>query len=307
MKIVYLPVVLCAALAAGTLQAADAPKPADAPVPAAGLADAVPAADVPLVTVNGVTYSLDLFRMFYFERLQQTQAQDTPEVQQQAFNEFMNLVVTAQQADALKLTERHDVQVGLEAQRLRLLSNIALQTMAQEIQPTEDELNKGYDELVKQAKETQYQARHILVKEEAEAKQVIAELDKGGDFAELAKKHSTGPNAKAGGELGWFTSSQIDNQPFADAVVALKKGTYTKAPVNTKFGWHVILLEDTRSPEPPTFDDAKPQLIAAYQRVKLGEKLGALRQGAKIDLNESVVKLKDAPAEAPAAAEPEKK
>lgn len=307
MKVVYLPMVLCAAFAAGALQAADTPKAADAPAPVAASADAAVAADVPLVTVNGVAYSLDLFRLFYFERLQQTQAQDTPELQQQAFNEFMNLVVTAQQAEALKLPERHDVQIGLEMQRMRLLSSIALQSMAQEIEPTEEELQKGYDELAKQAKETQYQARHILTKEEAEAKQVIAELDKGGDFAELAKKHSTGPNAKAGGELGWFTSSQIDNKPFSDAVAALKKGAYTKAPVNTKFGWHVILLEDTRTPQPPSFDDAKPQLIAAYQRAKLGEKLGELRQAAKVDLNEAVVKLKDAPAEEPAAAESEKK
>lgn len=307
MKVVYLPMVLCAAFAAGALQAADTPKPADAPAPAAASADPAPAADVPLVTVNGVTYSLDLFRMFYFERLQQTQAQDSPELQQQAFNEFMNLVVTAQQAEALKLPERADVQIGLEMQRMRLLSSIALQSMAQEIQPTDDELKRGYDELAKQAKETQYQARHILTKDEAEAKKVIAELDKGGDFAELAKKHSTGPNAKAGGELGWFTSSQIDNKPFSDAVSVLKKGTYTKAPINTKFGWHVILLEDTRTPEPPSFDDAKPQLVASYQRAKLGEKLGELRQGAKVELNEAVVKLKDGPVEEPAAAEPEKK
>jgi peptidyl-prolyl cis-trans isomerase C len=307
MNVVYLPMVLCAAFAAGALQAADTPKAADAPAPVAASADAAAAADVPLVSVNGVAYSLDLFRMFYFERLQQTQAQDTPELQQQAFNEFMNLVVTAQQAEALKLPERHDVQIGLEMQRMRLLSSIALQSMAQEIEPTEEELKKGYDELAKQAKETQYQARHILVKDEAEAKKVIAELDKGGDFAELAKKHSTGPNAKAGGELGWFTSSQIDNKPFSDAVAALKKGAYTKAPVNTKFGWHVILLEDTRTPEPPSFDDAKPQLIASYQRAKLGEKLGELRQAAKVDLNEAVVKLKDGPVEEPAAAESEKK
>jgi peptidyl-prolyl cis-trans isomerase C len=307
MKIVHLPMVLCAAIAAGTLHAADTPKPVDAPVSAAGSADAAPAADVTLVTVNGIPYSLDLFRMFYFERLQQTQAQDSPELQQQTFNEFMNLLVTAQQADALKLSARHDVQMGLDLQRIRVLSSAALQTMVQDIQPTEDELKKGYDELAKQAKETQYQARHILAKEEAEAKQVIAELDKGGDFAELAKKHSTGPNAKAGGELGWFTSSQIDNKPFSDAVAALKKGAYTKAPVKTKFGWHVILLEDTRTPEPPTFDDAKPQLIAAYQRAKLGEKLGELRQAAKVDLNEDVVKLKDEAVEEPAAAEPEKK
>jgi peptidyl-prolyl cis-trans isomerase C len=237
--------------------------------------------------------------MFYFERLQQTQAQDSPELQQQAFNEFVNLALTAQQAQALGLTERHDVQVGLEMQRIRLLSNIALQVMAQEIAPTDEELKNGYDELVKQSGETQYKARHILVKDEAEAKKVIAELDKGGDFAELAKKHSTGPNAKTGGELGWFTSAQMDNKPFSDAVAGLKKGAYTKTPVQAKYGWHVILLEDTRTPEPPTFEEAKPQLLVGYQRAKLAEKIAELRQGAKLELNEAVVKLKDTPPEAP--------
>ena len=304
MKIVHLSMVLCAARASAGLQAADTPKSAGTPTPAAPPAAEAPAGDVPLVTVNGTPYSLDLFRLFYFDRLQQGQTQDSPELQQAAFNEFLNLVVTAQQAQTLKLTERHDVQMGLEMQRIRLLSSAALQAMAQEIQPTEDDLKKGYEELAKQAKETQYQARHILVKEEAEAKQVIAELDKGGDFAELAKKHSTGPNAKAGGALGWFTSSQIDNKPFSDAVAALKKGAYTKTPVNTKFGWHVILLEDTRTPEPPSFEDAKPQLVAAFQRAKLMEKLGELRQAADVEFNEAVVKLKDEAGDEPTTTSP---
>lgn len=306
MKIAHLPAVLCAVLAAGALQAADAPKPAGAPTPAAASGDAAAGADVTLATVNGVAYPLDLFRLFYLERLQQAQSQDSPEMQQQAFNEFINLVLTAQQAQARKLTERHDVQTGLELQRMRLLSSVALQSMAQEIQPTEDDLKQAYDELVKQFGQTQYKARHILVKEEADAKKVIAELDKGGDFAELAKKHSTGPNAKSGGDLGWFTSAQIDNKPFSDAVGTLKKGTYTKTPVKAKYGWHVILLEDTRTVQPPSFEDAKPQLIANYQRSKLGEKIGELRQAAKLDLNEAVVKVKDAPAEEPAKAEPAK-
>jgi peptidyl-prolyl cis-trans isomerase C len=302
MKIARLPLALCAVLAAGAIHAADDTKPAAAAPPAASPAEV----DVTLATINGVRYSLDTFRLFYLERMQQSQSGDTPEMQQQAFNEFINLALTAQQADALKLTDRHDVQVGLELQRMRVLSNVALQSMAQEFKPTEDELKKAYDDAVKQLGQTQYKVRHILVKDEAEGKKVIAELNKGGDFAELAKKYSTGPNAKSGGELGWFTSAQIDNKPFSDAVEGLKKGGYTKTPVNAKYGWHVILLEDTRIPEPPSFDDAKPQLIANYQRAKLGEKIGALREAAKLDLNESVVKLKEPAAEEPAKDAPEK-
>jgi peptidyl-prolyl cis-trans isomerase C len=294
MKITYLSLALSAVLAAGNLHAADAPAPA-APAEAAAAA----LGDVPLATVNGIPYSLDMFRLFYMERLQQSQAQDSPELQQLAFNEFINLVLTAQQAETLKLTERPDVQIGMELQRIKLLSNIALQAMAQELQPSDEELKAGYDDLVKQMEGTQYKVRQILVQDEATAKKVIAELDKGGDFSKLAAEHSTGPNAKAGGELGWFSGKAIDNQPFADAVAGLKKGEYTKTPIEAKYGWHVILLDDTRTQAPPTLDEAKPQLIAGYQRMQLANKIGALREDAKLDLNESVVKLKEAPAPAP--------
>ena len=302
MKIVYLPLALSALLAAGTLQAADTPAPA-APAEAA----AEIAGDVPLATVNGIPYSLDMFRLFYMERLQQSQAQDSPELQQLAFNEFINLVLTAQQAETLKLTERPDVQIGMELQRIKLLSNIALQAMAQEIQPSDEELKAGYDDLSKQMSGTQYKVRQILVQDEATAKKVIAELDKGGDFAKLAMEHSTGPNAKAGGELGWFSVKSIDNQPFADAVAGLKKGEYTNTPIEAKYGWHVILLDDTRTQAPPTLDEAKPQLVASYQRIQLANEIGALREAAKLELNESVVKLKDAPAEGQADAKTEEK
>jgi len=92
---------------------------------------------------------------------------------------------------------------------------------------------------------TEYKARHILVKEETEAVAIIAELDKGGDFAELAKTKSTGPSGIQGGDLGWFSSDQMV-PPFSEAVDKLEKGSYTKTPVQTQFGWHVIILEDKR-------------------------------------------------------------
>jgi peptidyl-prolyl cis-trans isomerase C len=307
MKLAHLPAVLAAILSATAVQAADAPKPA-APPPTAPAAEPVaPPADVRLATVNGVPYSLDLFRLFYLERLQQTQATDSPEAQQQSFNEFINLVVTAQQAPARKLTERHDVQLGLELQKLKLLSSVALQTMAMDIQPSDDELKKAYDDVVKEVKQTQYKARHILVKDEAEAKKLIAELDKKADFAELAKKHSIGPAGKNGGDLDWFSAGQMV-KPFSDATAALQKGSYTKTPVQTQFGWHVILLEDVRTAEPPSLEEAKPQLIAAVQRAKLGEQIVELRKTTKLELNEDVIKLKEEPAKGEAAkAEPTKK
>jgi len=265
--------------------------------------EAAPAGDVTIAIVNGTPYSLDLFRMFYMERMQETQHENDEAFQQQAFNEFMSLVVASQEADRRKLEEDPGVATALELQKLKVLSNAALAAMAREIEVSDEELKKAYEEVKKQAVRTEYKARHILVKDEAEAKKLIKELDKKADFAELAKKHSLGPTAKNGGELEWFDQSQMV-QPFAAAVAAMKPGTYSKEPVHTQFGWHVIKLEETRTAEPPAFDDIKPQLTAMVRRQKVSEELVAMRDKAMVELNEEVVKVKskdEAGAEAPKA------
>jgi peptidyl-prolyl cis-trans isomerase C len=276
-----------ALLAAGACAAEDT-----APPPAAG-------PDVIIATVNGTGYPLDLFRMFYMERMQETQSQNDPAFQQQAFNEFMSLVVASQEATKRKLQENPDVTTALELQRLKVMSNAALAAMARDIQVTDDELKAAYEQVKKQAVRTEYKARHILVKDEAEAKELIKELDKKADFGDLAKKHSLGPTGKNGGELDWFDGSQMV-KPFADAVAAMKPGTHSKEPVQSQFGWHVIELQETRTAEPPSFEDAKPQLTVLVQRQKLAQQLNTLRDTAMVELNEEVVKLKpkeDAPKE----------
>lgn len=289
-------VLLVALLTAGASQAEEAK------------VEAAPAGDVMIATVNGIPYSLDLFRLFYMDRMQETQQQNDPAFQQQAFNEFMSLVVASQEADRRQLADDPEVVNALELQRLKVLSNAALAAMARETEVSDEELKKAYEEVKKQAARTEYKARHILLKDEAEAKKLIKELDKKADFAELAKKHSLGPTAKNGGELEWFDKSQMV-QPFAEAVTAMQPGTYSKEPVQTQFGWHIINLQETRTAEPPAFDEVKPQLTALVQRQKLGVQLAEMRDKAMVELNEEVVKVKakeDPAAEAPKA-EAEKK
>lgn len=272
-----------ALLASGFCLAEDAKTPAKAAAPAAP-------ANVNIATVNGVAYPLDLFRIFYVERLQETQGQNDPAFQQQAFNEFMTMVVAAQEAEKRKLQDAPEVTTAIAVQRLKVLSNAALAAMARDIQVTDDELKKAYEEVKKTATRTEYKARHILVKDEAEAKKLLKDLEKGADFSDLAKKKSDGPTGKNGGELDWFDASQMV-KPFADAVAKLKPGTYTKEPVQTQFGWHIIKLEDTRTAEPPKFEDAKPQLTALVQRQKLGQEVSKLRDSAMVELNQDVVKV----------------
>jgi peptidyl-prolyl cis-trans isomerase C len=249
-----------------------------------------------LATVNGKEYPLDVFRAFFSERVQQTGGQNTPELQQQAFNEFLNLVVASQEADKRNLGDLPEVQSALEMQRMMVMSAAALQQIAAESDPTEDELKAAYEDFVEQAKRTEYKARHILVDEKAQAEDLIKKLDKskGKDFEKLARENSLGPTAEKGGDLGWFDARRMV-KPFSDAVATMEPGNYTEQPVQTQFGWHVILLEDTRPAEPPSFDEAKPQLEAALRRQKVAEKLNELRAAADVDLNEDVVKVREEP------------
>jgi peptidyl-prolyl cis-trans isomerase C len=276
MKISRFPLLICALLVAGAATAQDAEEPITG--------------DVVIATVNGTPYSLDLFRLFYLERLQQSQGENSPAFQEQAFNEFMSLVVASQEAAKRQLEQDPEVAVAVELQRMKILSNAALASMGDELEPTEDELKKAYEEVKENASRTEYKARHILVKEEDEAKKLIEELEGGADFGDLARKHSLGPTGKNGGELDWFDSNQMV-APFSEAVAAMEVGTFTKAPVQTQFGWHVIELQDSRKAEPPSYEEAKPQLVVLLKRQAIGEKLIGMRDGAMVELNEDVVKF----------------
>jgi peptidyl-prolyl cis-trans isomerase C len=125
-------------------------------------------------------------------------------------------------------------------------------------------------------------ARHILVPTEAEAKSVIAELEKGADFAALAKKYSKDPGAESGGDLGYFGHDDMVKE-FADAAFALSPGQYTKTPVKTEFGWHVIKVEDRRAGKPPSFEEAREQLSREIAHGIIDGKLHDLRNAAKIE------------------------
>lgn len=253
--------------------------------------------DTLIATVNGQPYQLDLFRAYYGELLQQRSGQDSAQLQEQAFNEFMNLVVASQEGKKRNLADDPEVKTALELQRMVVLSAAALQSIGAENNPTEEQLRQAYDEFVAQSQRTEYKARHILLDDKDKAQAIIEELDAadGDGFETLAEENSLGPTAEKGGDLGWFDSRRMV-KPFADAVAEMEPGTYSKQPVQTQFGWHVILLEETRTAEPPAFEQAKPQLEAMLRQQRVAEVLTELRNNAEVDLNEEVVKVKEVPA-----------
>ena len=165
------------------------------------------------------------------------------------------------------------------------LTRVVAQTYLQQTTAklvTDDVLKKAYEKYKSGFKgEEEVRASHILVKTKKEAQDVIAKLDKGEDFAALAKKYSTGPSKAQGGDLGYFQRGQMV-KPFAEAAFALKKGAYTKSPVKTQFGWHVIKLVDRRRKSAPPFEQVKDKLRADEARRLQGEVVKGLREKAKV-------------------------
>ena len=150
---------------------------------------------------------------------------------------------------------------------------------------TTEEVKARYDkEVAALPKQEEIRARHILVKTEEEAKAVIAELDAGKSFIDLAKEKSTDPNKSEGGDLGYFTKGRMVPE-FEEAAFALEKGAYTKTPVKTQFGFHVILLEDKREAAPPAFEAVEPQVRQLVMR----DKYLALIEKAKTEQKVEIV------------------
>lgn len=199
-------------------------------------------------------------------------------------DELIHRELLYQDALKQKLNEDPDILFTIQQQRVNLLvTNLVHKILA--VKPiTEEILKKEYEKKISKAKVSEYKARHILLKNEVYAKTLIGELDKGADFASLAKEKSTGPSGKQGGDLGWFVASAMV-PPFSKAVSEMKKGSYSKTPVKTKFGYHIIKLEDTRAVKPPKFKDVKQQLRGALQNKRLKEYLDKLHKSADIKIN----------------------
>jgi peptidyl-prolyl cis-trans isomerase C len=192
-----------------------------------------------------------------------------------------DVIVLAQAAQQQKLSDDPDVKRQLAFAHDKVLMEALLQKAGKAAQ-TDDAMHKVYDQAVKQMpNEQEVHARHILVPTEQEAKDIEAQLKKGADFATLAKQKSKDPGASNGGDLGWFTKSQMV-PAFADAAFKLDKGQISD-PVHTQFGWHIIEVMDKRIKPTPTYDEVKDQLKTYVARKAEAELVDNLRKSAKIE------------------------
>jgi peptidyl-prolyl cis-trans isomerase C len=245
-----------------------------------GSAAATPTAAT-VVTVNGTKINQTMVDTFLQAVTGKPPAEATKEQREALLEQLVNMTLAAQAAEKDGLNKDPEVQARLDLLRTQILAEAASDKYAKAHPVSDEEVKAEYDEQVaKMPKE--FKARHILVESEDAAKAVIKDLEGGGDFAKIAKAQSKDPGSAAnGGDLGWF-SGQSMVKPFSDALGTLEKGATTKAPVQTQYGWHVIQLEDTRSPEAPAFEDVKEQVKMLAQRKKLQAYLDELRKTAQV-------------------------
>jgi peptidyl-prolyl cis-trans isomerase C len=238
----------------------------------------------PVATVNGKPISTEFFNEFVAVATGQPAADATPEQKSQLLDQLLNMSVAAQTAETDGLAKDPAVQARLEMVRLQVLAEAASQKFMKAHPSTDAEIKAEYDTQVG-GMPKEYLARHILVDSKETAESLIRDLQAGGDFAALAKKESKDEaSAAKGGELDWFRPDQMV-KPFSDAVLALEKGQMTQAPVQSRFGWHVIRLEDVRAPAPPGFDEVKDRVDMLVQRKKLQAHFDELRKSANVQKN----------------------
>lgn len=229
-----------------------------------------------VATVNGAEISDDVFNMYLESRIQKPAANATQDERTAILNELKDIYLLTTQPQAKQLAARPRTAAQLELQERGILAQAVATDFLARNQASEDEILSEYQEQMKVSPPQEYKARHILVETQSQAVELITELDGGAEFVELAKEKSTGPSGPNGGDLGWFTPDRMV-PPFSQAVAALEDGDYSKEPVQTQFGWHVILREDSRQSTPPTLESVRDVVKQRIEQGRLQKYLEELR------------------------------
>ena len=236
----------------------------------------------PVATVNGA--AIPQARLEFLMRQQvQRGAPDNEQTRTVVREDLINREVVSQAAQRAGFAKKREVQTQIEMARQEVLVGSYLSDYLREHPVTDADVQAEYDRVREQTGKSEYKARHILVETEDEAKRIIGELEKGGKFDELAKKSSKDEGTRElGGDLDWKVPSTLE-KPFADAMVALDKGKFTASPVRTRYGFHVIRLDDVRDLSFPSVAEVRQQIQQQVMRRKIEELVRELRAKAKIE------------------------
>lgn len=230
-------------------------------------------------TINGTAVDSAIIDVYFESRLGQPGVQPTAEQRTVLIAELRDIYVLSTQELASELISDPKLAAQIELQRQGALAQAVAAEFFKSVVVSEEEILAEYNAQVEVAPPLQFKARHILVATQGEAVDLITQLDDGANFEELAKEKSTGPSGPNGGDLDWFSPDQMV-APFSSAVAAMEDGQYTKEPVQTQFGWHVILREDSRDSEPPTLESSRDTINQQVQQKKFEAHLAGLRSAA---------------------------
>ena len=273
---IYAAVLLAApALAQPTLPSKEpAKKEASKPRAAAGQGGNI-------ATVNGVAVPRARQDFMLLQQAQRGMP-DNEQTRAMVREELINREVIAQEAQKSGLAKNAEVQMQLDMARQEVLVGSYLRDWVRKNPVTDAEVQKEYERVKAQSGDKEYKARHILVESEEQAKSLIDELKKGGKFEELASKNSKDPgSAQRGGDLDWNVPSTFDKQ-FSDAMVKLEKGKYTETPVHTRYGFHIIQLDDVRPVKFPALNEVRQRLSQQITQHKIDQLVKSLRAKAKV-------------------------
>jgi len=242
----------------------------------AALADGSPT----IATVNGEIIT-ELQRDTHSAQFAARGQQATDEV---VTDELISLELMRQEAIKQGLDESPEMEAEMKIMRARVLANALLSNFTESVDTSDEALQAEYEKQVAAAQVSEFNASHILLEDEAKAKEIILELDDGADFAEAAKKYSTGPSGENGGDLGWFDQGAMVPE-FSAATAELEVGKYSAVPVKTQFGYHIIKLADKRAKEPQPFESVKDQIRGAVMRESIADFVDGLHSAATIEKN----------------------
>lgn len=240
------------------------------------------AQDKPVATVNGREIPAAYGELAKQTLLSQGAPNDAS-LAARAREALINQELLSRAAIDKGLDRNPQLVVAMDMLRREQLAKAYLEDYVKTHPVSEDEIKAEYDKVKASAGATEYKARHILVKTEAEARAIIAQLNKKVAFDKLAREKSIDKgSAKNGGDLGWNVPGSFVPE-FGQALAALKKGETSKEPVQSPFGWHVIRLDDVRPTQFPSLDEVKGEIQQQLQQRRVREAVAELRAKAKIE------------------------
>jgi len=234
-----------------------------------------------VATVNGVPVTRDFYEFYVKSVTGKNSAELTADIRGKLLDNMVRGEVIAQEAVKQGLDKSGDTAYLLELSRLNVLGQAVGDRYLKDKKPTDAELHAEYDAYVAAAPKAEYHARHILVATEPFAEKVVQRLGRGEKFEDLAKAESMDPSKSNGGDLSWIRPESVPPE-FMKALESLKPGEYTKTPVQTPFGWHVIELVETRPLAPQSFEQRKPRIEQEIERKKFKDYMDDLMRTAQV-------------------------